>query len=193
MHEPETRLSLIAKLADPEQERAWQEFSELYRPLIYRTARARGLQHADADDLAQDVMTIVGKAIESFDPAESGSFRGWLFTITRNCAVNHITRPKTPVGSGDTDVLRLLHQQPADDDPTATIFTVEYRRLRFQQAATKLRDRFSESTWQAFWLTAVDQLSIAEAAQQLGKNEGAVRMARCRVIAQFRQEVQETQ
>lgn len=190
--ELETRLSLIARLTDPAAELAWAEFHRLYRPLIYRTARARGMQHADAEDLVQEVMTLVGRAVQRFDPDRSGSFRGWLYTITRNCVVNYVKRGRGLVGSGDSDVQKLLHQHPADDEPTATVFRIEYRRLRFHEAAIKLRKRFSDETWQAFWLTAVEQRSIGEVAGQLGKSEGAVRMARCRVIAQFRKEVKES-
>ena len=190
MSEPETRQSLIACLADPDAEAAWREFHSLYRPLIYRTAKARGMQHADAEDLVQDVMAIVGRAVEGFDGERPGSFRGWLHTITRNCVVNSITRDRQPRGSGDSEIGRLLHDVPQPDEPTATAFQMEYRRLRFYQAADILRKRFSDDTWQAFWLTAVEQLSIAQVARRLGKSEGAIRMARCRVIAQFRQEVQ---
>ena len=192
MTEPETRPSLIAQLTDPAAEQAWSEFHRLYRPLVYRTARARGMQHADAEDLVQEVMTLVGKAVSRFDPSGSGSFRGWLYTITRNCVVNSISRNRGPIGTGDSDVRKLLHEQPAEDEPTATVFRIEYRRLRFHEAAAKLQERFTPTTWRAFWLTAVEQRSIAEVAQQLGKSEGAIRMARCRVIAQFREEVEDS-
>ena len=150
------------------------------------------MQHADAEDLVQEVMTLVGKAVDRFDPNGAGSFRGWLYTITRNSVVNFISRGRGPIGSGDSDVQMLLHAHPAEDEPTATVFRLEYRRLRFHEAATRLQERFTRTTWQAFWLTAVEQQSIAEVAQQLGKSEGAVRMARCRVIAQFREEVRES-
>lgn len=40
--------------------------SGIYRPMVLRVAMAKGLQHADADDLAQDVLSAVGNAIESF-------------------------------------------------------------------------------------------------------------------------------
>ncbi|MCA9057836.1 MAG: sigma-70 family RNA polymerase sigma factor [Planctomycetaceae bacterium] len=192
MLDPETRTSLIASLADPAANEAWAEFHRIYRPLILRTARARGLQHADAEDLVQEVMTIVGRAVEQFDPNRSGSFRGWLFTITRNCVVNFITRARGPIGSGDTDILNLLHKRPAPDDPTASQFDLEYLRLRFQQVAADIRSHFEEHTWQSFWLTAVEQHSIADVARQLGKSTGAVRMARSRVMAQFRHAVGES-
>ena len=151
-------------------------------------ACAKGLQHADAEDLAQEVLAIVGRAIESFDAQEGGSFRAWLFTITRNLCVNHLTRCRGPIGTGDSDVQRMLLESP-DDDATLSLFDLEHRRLCFQRAADQLRPRISESTWLSFWLTAVDGQSIESVAQQLGKSNGAVRVARCRVLAQLKEQV----
>lgn len=49
------------------------------RAAIERLARRRGLQHADARELVQEVLVAVAGAIERFDPDQSKeSFRGWL-------------------------------------------------------------------------------------------------------------------
>ena len=191
---PETRESLIGKLRDTASEEAWAEFADLYRPLVIRVARVKGLQHADAEDLAQVVLVTVSRAIGSFDSQADGSFRGWLFTITRNLCVNQLTRglfsgKRGPIGSGDSDVQQMLLQQPTDE-ATVTLFQLEHRRLRFRQAAEQLRPQFHEPTWQSFWLTAVEGRSIDEVAEELGKTTGAVRVARCRVLAKLKQSLQ---
>src|SRR5215469_14934073 len=43
-----TRASLLARLGDPLDRAAWQQFVELYGSLVYGFARQRGLQDADA-------------------------------------------------------------------------------------------------------------------------------------------------
>lgn len=189
MQNPETRLSLLANLADPDAEQAWSEFSGLYRPLVVRVARAKGLQLADAEDLAQEVFTKLEQAIGSFEHRGAGSFRSWLFQITRHLVVNHLTRGSGPVASGDSAVRERLNQQPAGDKEAASLFLLEYRRARFQQAAAAVKPGFARDTWDAFWLTAVQRESIASVAAKLGKSDGAVRVARCRVIARLRDEV----
>jgi RNA polymerase sigma factor (sigma-70 family) len=116
---PPTRPSLLVRLRDRQDERAWFEFTEIYAPLIYRLARRRGLQDADAADLTQEVLRAVARAVESdaYDPAR-GSFRGWLFRIARNLVVNHpIVQARTPHSSGDTAVRELLEAHPAPDEP----------------------------------------------------------------------------
>ncbi|HIF33547.1 MAG TPA: sigma-70 family RNA polymerase sigma factor [Planctomycetes bacterium] len=52
----------------PSHNEAWSEFVAIYEPLIYRLARAKGFQHADAQDLTQEVFTTVGGAIDRVDP-----------------------------------------------------------------------------------------------------------------------------
>lgn len=192
---PETRASLIASLNDPASEEAWDEFAAVYRPLVIRVARAKGLQHTDADDLAQDVLSAVGKAIGSFTSTGEGSFRRWLYQITRNLVVNQLTRGlfsgrRGPIASGDSEVQKLLSQAPAANDQTATLFRLEYRRACFQQVAEKVKGQFSELAWQCFWLTSVNNQSAEEVASAIGKTPGAVRVARCRVLAKIREETQ---
>lgn len=194
MPEPETRASLIAGLTDPAAEEVWAEFVGIYRPLIFRVAVAKGLQAEDAEDVTQEVFGRVQGAISSFENRGPGSFRRWLYQITRNLVVNELTRGpfsgnREPVATGDSEIANHLAQTPAETDDTATLFRLEYRRARFQQTASKLRKRFSEATWQCFWLTSTENRSDKEVAQQLGKSAGAVRVARCRVLAKIREEI----
>ena len=182
---PETRLSLIGKLHDPAAAEAWAEFVRLYQPVVFRVARQRGLQHADAEDLTQDVLATVGRKVAGFDFQHGGSFRGWLLKITRDLVVNKLTRGPREVGSGDSDVRDLMNQCSGRDE-TLTLLRIEHQRLVLHQAAERLRPLIR----QPFWLTAVEGGSIADVAKQLGETEGAVRVARCRVLARLRQEVQ---
>ena len=187
MQGPETRKSLLVRLRDASQHEAWNEFVAVYEPLIYRLARNKGLQHADAQDLAQDVFTAVGAAIDRFDPdSDRGSFRGWLFRITRNLMINFLTRQKDPSGTGDTGMMQLLEEQASDEGEAATLFGIEYQRAVFRWAAEQTKQQFSDDTWQAFWRTGVEGQSIEDVAQELGKSPGAVRIARCRVLAKLK-------
>ena len=190
MNGPETRESLLASLNSHAADAGWQEFATIYRPLIFRVALAKGMQHADAEDLTQEVMGVVERSLGSYDPAR-GSFRNWLYQITRNLVVNYVTRCRETVGTGDSNVARLLAQYPQSNEDTATIFRLEYRRARFQQAASMARAEFRQSTWDAFWLTAVDLRSIESVAKELGMSQGAVRVARCRVLDRLRVVVSE--
>src|SRR5712671_2181096 len=115
---PATRASLLVRLRDGGDVGAWQEFVRLYAPVIYGFGRKRGLQDADAADLMQDVLRSVSSAIHRLEyDRNQGTFRGWLFTITRNKVFNFLSaRRIRPQGSGDTTTNRLLDSHPDAND-----------------------------------------------------------------------------
>src|SRR5262249_2979015 len=184
-----TRPSLLLRIRDPKDRLAWGEFVQVYAPLIHAYGRRRGLQDSDAADLTQEVLHRVARASADFDydPAK-GSFRGWLLAVTRNELRKLATRQaRQASGAGDTDVLRLLEQQTDASDEDA--WRREYQWNLFQWAANKVRGEFRESTWQAFWRTAVLAHDIDQVARDLRLSPGAVYVARSRVTARIRQEI----
>ena len=113
---PETRESLLVLVRSPENREAWDQFVALYRPVIYRLARRRGLQDADAQDLAQQVLMAVASAIGSWKKAgESVRFRHWLRRVARNAIVNALARRPHDRAAGGSSVQELLLDQPRGD------------------------------------------------------------------------------
>ena len=191
--EPTTRRSLVLRLRNLDDEAAWAEFVQVYEPLIYRLARSKGLQDADAQDLCQDVFRAVAGAIERWDPDPArGRFRGWLFRIARNLLVNFLTaQGRHARGSGRTSVQEFLEAQPAPDAGAEAEFAIELERRAFRWAAEQVKNEFTGSTWQAFWRTGVENRPIAEVAKELGLSVGAVYIARSRVLARRRERVEQ--
>lgn len=188
---PDTRASLLLRLSQAD-EAAWREFVELYEPLILGFARQRGLQDADARDLCQDVLRALAGAIGRFDPTRGdGTFRGWLTRIARNMVINQVqARQRRTPGSGDTALHQRLAEEPAPEGADSALFDLELRRRLFRWAAERVRTACSETTWRAFWRTAVDGQSPASVASELGISVGAVYIARSRVIARLREQVE---
>ena len=188
---PETRNTLLARVRSLDDEDSWREFVAIYRPVVYRLARKRGLQHADADDLAQRVFLSVGRAIGNWQPdPERGRFRAWLGTIARNAIINSLARRPPDAAAGGTSILELLDQQPEPDERTRHDLDLECRRSLFRWAARRVREEFGDSTWDAFWLTTVEGRDIAGTAADLGKSAGAIYAARSRVMRRLREEIE---
>ncbi len=188
---PKTRPSLLLRMRDTQDARAWGEFVEIYEPLVYRLARRNGFQDADARELTQEVLLAVSKAINGWDadPAR-GSFRAWLFRVARNLMINFLAKQRRhPQGVGDTDFQRLLAQQPSPESEDSACFDLEYRRRLFRWAAEQIRDDFQASTWKAFWRTCVEGRGIQEVAAELQLSAGAVYVARSRVMARLRKRI----
>jgi RNA polymerase sigma-70 factor (ECF subfamily) len=87
-------------------------------------------------------------------------------------------------------MLERLQEQPSREDDKA-IWEHEYRKSVFDWAAAQIRPRFQDSTWQAFWQTSLEGKQTREVAESLGMSEGAVYIAKCRVLAQLKKKVQE--
>jgi RNA polymerase sigma factor (sigma-70 family) len=188
-----TRASLLARLGDPEDRAAWRQFVELYGSLVYGFARQRGLQDADAADLTQEVFLAVAQAMGRwrYDPRQ-GTFRGWLYGITRNKVVAFLQRRRSqPVGSGDTAAHRRLAEEPGPSTDQEAEWDREFQRQLFRLAAARIQDGFAPSTWMAFWRTAVDGHSGAAVAEELGVSVGAVYVARSRVLARLTEQVRQ--
>ncbi|MBI3861187.1 MAG: sigma-70 family RNA polymerase sigma factor [Planctomycetia bacterium] len=191
---PLTRASLLVQIRDGSNHRAWQEFVGLYGPVVYGFARKRGLQDADAADLMQDVMRSVSTAVGRLEyDRNQGTFRGWLFTITRNKIFNFLSaRRIRPQGSGDTTTNRLLDAHP-DASDGSEVWELEYQRRLAALAMERVKGEFQENTWRAFWLTAVEGIAAADAGKQVGLSPGAIYVAKSRVLARLKEEVEAMQ
>ncbi len=188
---PETQLSLILRLPSSTDQAAWREFAEIYEPFIYRFARRRGLQHSDAQELVQQVMMAVARSVARWQAGDGQpKFRNWLFTIARNQLINFLKSRKPDAGLGGTTQLTHL-QQSVDarslDDPAGDD---DYRYEVFLWAASQVKAQIAETTWLAFWKTAVEDLTCAEAARDLQISVGSVYAARSRVLTRLKLEIQ---
>lgn len=188
---PLTRATLLARIRDGRDDEAWREFLHLYGPIVYGFARNRGLQDADAADLMQDVLRSVARNANKmeYDP-KRGTFRGWLYTVTRNKVYNFLNAQRNrPKAAGDSSTQERLDAVP-DRNGEPDDWELEYRRQLSAKAMERVRGEFQDSTWKAFWGTAVDGRSPQEVGKELNMSTGAVYVAKSRVIARLREEVQ---
>lgn len=194
---PETRPSLIARLRDgggagTAAAEAWDEFVAIYRPAIVGMAVLKGLQRADAEDVAQQVLVSVSKHVGGWehDP-ERAKFRTWLQTLVRNATLNALSRRPKDQAQGGTTALVALEQYEGDREADSALFDAQWRREALRWAADAVCNEFETATWDAFWLTAVEGMPPAEAAAKTGKTIGAVYVARTRVMQRIREKVSE--
>ncbi len=185
---PATRTSLLVRLRDRQDHDAWREFVRLYAPLVYRFARRKGLQDADAADLTQEVLRSVLSSVGTFDP-QVGLFRSWLFTLAHRRCYDLVQRSQrqTPSSNDQATVQFVIDELPAPAEEESWL--KEHERQVYTLAAESVRPKFSETTWQAFQQTAVDGKSGQEVAAALGISSAAVYLAKSRVMVKLKAEV----
>src|SRR4029450_8942450 len=123
---------------------------ELYGSLVYGFARRHGLQDADAADLTQEVFLEVTASAGrwQYDPGK-GTFRGWLYGITRHKVARFFERRRSQaVGSGDTGAHERLREEPNPGDDPEAAWEQEYREQLFRVAAARVEGNFAPTTWQ---------------------------------------------
>jgi RNA polymerase sigma factor (sigma-70 family) len=190
INSPVTRASLLIRVRDLEDQQAWEEFVEIYTPLVYGYCRSRGLQEGDAADVAQETMRAVSRAIGRFeyDPRR-GKFRNWLLTVVQNKMYDFLAQQqRQPQLAGETTLQLKIEQNPTS--VAETTWEADYYRRIFHWAAERIRHEFQESTWRAFWKVTIDECDGKAVAESLGLSVGAVYVAKSRVIARLKQEIQ---
>jgi RNA polymerase sigma-70 factor (ECF subfamily) len=185
--ELQTQPSLLVRIRRPQDAAAWQQFVELYAPLVYGFLRKQGLQDADAADVAQDVLRTVAQQIGEFEYDRSrGSFRGWLFTVVHSRLADFRQRTRRQ--------RQLLAEAAAiapeaAEELSSAEWDVDYQRQVFHAAAERVRGDFGESAWQAFLAAAVEGRAAKEIAAELGMSQAAVYLAKARVMNRIREEL----
>jgi RNA polymerase sigma-70 factor (ECF subfamily) len=186
---PSTRLTLLARLRSASDVEAWRLFVDLYLPLVFGYCRSRGLQDADARDVAQQVLAIVHKAIETFayDP-ERGKFRHWLGTVTiHEIDRNRRKGKRAGQGTGDGQLANLAESACGEVD---SAWLEDFNQHILGVALTRIRPAFDDDTWQAFDLSWLQDVKPAVAAATLGKSPGWVYKARYRVLQRLKSEIE---
>jgi len=192
---PVTRATLLLRLRDGNDHDAWTEFLNLYGPMLYRFVRRRGLQDADAADIVQDVFRRVGSAIGRLDyDKRKGGFRAWLFTITRNRLYTYFESQQRREPSGnDTAQMELLAQAADSHNELNEQWELEHLRSLAGIAMQSVQEKSDPKTWSAFRITAVEGRSATDAAEELSMTPGAIYVAKSRVTARLRAEIERLQ
>ncbi|TWU51856.1 RNA polymerase sigma factor [Rubripirellula reticaptiva] len=167
---------------------AWQRLVRIYGPLVVGWCRRCGLQESDAFDVSQEVLLGVSESLDRFElrPIQTpgtGSFRGWLWTITRNKIADHQRRTagKAQAGGGTGALQQILSLPDQSPETTEDVADLHLRLLG------ELKLSFNETTWTAFWRVAVEGDAAKDVADDLGISVWAIYKAKSRILAKLRE------
>ena len=185
-----TRVTLLHRLnQNPADQLSWAEFVTFYGPPIRGWLTHWGLQEADAQDVAQNVLMRLTAKLPQFKYDPARSFRGWLKTLTHHAWHDFVTEAGYRTrGSGDTSVLDQLQSIEAREDLAARVEATFDKEL-LEVALLRAKARVADNTWLAFKLAALDGVPPQAVADQLGVRVSQVYLAKHRLQKLVQEEI----
>jgi RNA polymerase sigma factor (sigma-70 family) len=185
-----THPSLLSRVRDPSNTAAWRQFESLYRELLVRFCRRRGLQLADAEDIVQIVLTNLSRSLPGFvyDPAR-GRFRDYLFRCARNAIAQWATRPKLAAQALDSGAEVRAPSDPPDPADAAA-WEQEWVAHHYRLAMLTIRETFEPKSVEIFE-RSIGGAGVAELAEEFGMSQQAVHKVRQRIKARMEELIAE--
>ena len=170
--------TLVARAIRRDRE-AFAALYELYFERIYRYARLKVGDQAEAEDITAAVFLNAWRAVDRFAPQGENAFLAWLFRLTHNALIDRYRRQRN-VGSLDAVDESAL--------PLEAHFNPEAM-LEWQVTVDELQhalQALTEEQREVVLLRFVEGLSAREVGEIMGKQEGTVRGMQFRAIEALR-------
>jgi RNA polymerase sigma-70 factor (ECF subfamily) len=184
-----TSISLLDRLRREPSGTSWTRFVDLYGPLLLRWLRHHGARPQDADDLVQEVLSVVVRELPAFQHNQRpGAFRAWLRTIL----VNRLrafwrARQSQPVAAGGGAGPELEELEDRADE-LSRLWDQEHDRHVLRRLMELVEPEFAAATWQAFQRVTLQEEPAAVVARELGLSVNSVWLAKSRVLRRLREE-----
>jgi RNA polymerase sigma factor (sigma-70 family) len=184
----DTSVTFLERLSSEPDEDSWQRFVDLYGPLIRGWLGRYSVAAEDAEDLAQEVLTVVVRELPRFQHNQQpGAFRNWLRIVAVN-QLRLLWRNRRGE-AGVADLAGMLDQLADPSSSLSQLWNQEHDRHVTHRLMNMIRPQFEEKTWQAFRRVAIDGLKPAAVAAELGISVNAVLLAKSRILNRLRQEL----
>ncbi len=186
-----TRLSLLTRLKKSDDHDGWQQFFDTYAGVIHALAVRSGLSVAEADDALQETLLSVSREMPGFryDPSR-GSFKSWLFQISRRRIVDQFRRRGRRQRDGDDAGDAIAQAADPSADPLTQLWEDEWRQNQLKLATERVKLKVAARQWQMFDLAALQNWPVERICSLLGVNRAQLYMARLRVGRLLKAEIQ---
>ncbi|TWF50224.1 sigma-70 family RNA polymerase sigma factor [Neorhizobium alkalisoli] len=162
---------LTKAVAETRDQAAFTLLFDHFAPRLKSWLTKRGMKTDEAEELVQEVMTILWHRANLYDPRRS-SLSTWLFRIARNRRIDAQRRAKTRTLEGREPLLQLIEVPGVD-----TLFESEERDARVRQALSQIPDEQMELIRAAFFLGQTHSEIAASTGLPLGTVKSRIRLA----------------
>lgn len=190
----QTRRSLILRLQDWKDQRSWDEFYRTYWRLIYAVAIRAGLREHEAWDTVQETILTIAKQSRkgAYDP-ERGSFKMWLWNVTRwrindqfrlrekDTAAPHDDAPYHPEA--------VSNMPDVNGETFERIWEREWQENLVKAALERVKMKVSPRQFQIFDYNVLQGMKALEVRRKLGVSMAQVYLAKHRIGSLLRKEI----
>ncbi|WDE97589.1 sigma-70 family RNA polymerase sigma factor [Lentisphaera profundi] len=177
-----TRETLLQKLQKAEDEHSWDDFVKYYEGYIYVVIRSFGVDINTSEDLLQDVLIKVWKALPKFEyHNEKCRFRTWLCVLIRNTTYNFFKSKANRQSNSNVSYDDLLSSLNLISEPEIDkIAELEWKSYVSNLAWENVKDGFSDAARQVFESSIIGESNDTIAAK-FNIPESSVRVHRSRI------------
>ncbi len=183
----QTRSTLLIRIRDPAETKAWGEFVALYEPLLTAYVRRRGLGEEDVRDVVQDVFARLVKSLPEFSLARHrGRFRTWLWQVCQSALCDWARRRRRQSRAEDVWLKRLSDTPPSGASDSDAEWERLHRRRILSFALERVRARSQPASWACFEGHLLQRKPSAQVARELGCSANAVNINCSRILDRIR-------
>ena len=135
-------------------------------------------------------MSVVKHLPDFEHSGHRGAFRAWLRTIVCSRTTDYWRSGAGALASGGSNAAAALQQIADPDSELNRQWDEEHDRYVLNCLLDLVEEEFEPVTLQAFKRLALESISGAEAAKELGLSVAAVYVAKSRVLARIRREAE---
>ncbi|MCM8525489.1 MAG: sigma-70 family RNA polymerase sigma factor [Lentisphaeraceae bacterium] len=186
-----TRLTLLQRAKNPDDQQAWDEFVKYYHDFIKVVLAQMNLNQKDSDDLIQEILLKIWKSLPKMDYDQSRArFRTWLSHLIRNRVIDHFRKVKRLSDKQEMIVEESGNLTPVKSEPEVEqIIQSEWEVYIVKLALERIAGHFSERAIDAFEMS-LDNLPPDEIGEKLGIKGNSVTKLKNRVKQRLIKEIE---
>ena len=178
---------MLQRVKDPQDGKSWREFVGIYHPLLYRYARARGLNRETAEEVTQQCLVLLTEKMPAFEYARAkGGFKCWLRRLANNRINDHFRKKKLPLARS-ADLRRPQERELSPDE----LWEREWEKKHVRYCLKLIRDEVAPTTYQAFEYYVLAGWPVQRVAETLNLTTDQVYAAKSRITRKLRTKMRE--
>lgn len=146
---------------------------ERYKPLVLSLANRYFIRGQDRDDVIQEAMIALFKAIQAFDTKKQTSFAGFVKTTTQNHLIDSIRKSEAKNNRVLNDAVSIENMKFFIEDEQNEDFGIHEEELQDLLSNEEFKSNFSDLEWRVLNLRLI-KLSYNDIAKELDVKEKVV-------------------